>query len=124
MGKLESYECDGQMSIFDLMAEKPKPKNVVKVGEVIYFVGYRAWRENGDGKERTLSSVYKLRVVETYENGDFLARLDNYEIVLNDSEYKKSFFYFRDEAIQYYADVFYNKLPDKYDNVLKQRKAV
>ena len=112
---------DGQLSIFDIL-ETPKAKNGVKVGEVIYFVGFRAWVY--DNTYRTMGSVYKLTVKKIYENGDFLAALGNYEIILNADDYRKRFWYLRAEADKFFKDDFYARDPkdevDKY--ILKDKE--
>ena len=70
---------DGQISMFEyLHKQKPKAENQAKIGERIFFVGYRGFIDADDDS--------------------FKAELDKRYVYLKQKNYKKKWFYFREEA--------------------------
>ena len=98
MGKFDNYECDGQMNLFDIKPNYTPPKKQisVKLGENIYFVGYRAWTYEKE-IHRDLA-VLRCRITEI-QGDHFLANFGKYMSVwLSMDDFKKRWFYFREEA--------------------------
>lgn len=88
---------DGQISMFEyLHKQKPKAENQAKIGERIFFVGYRGWINAEDEYSRDLSA-YRCKAIDADDNS-FKAELDKKYVYLKQEDYKKKWFYFREEA--------------------------
>lgn len=88
---------DGQISMFEyLYKQKPKAENQAKIGERIFFVGYRGWID-AEGEYCRDLSAYRCMVIDAADD-TFKAELNKSYVYLKQEDYKKKWFYFREEA--------------------------
>lgn len=99
MVNLNNYECKNQLDIFDYLKSKEAPPercNKVKVGEIIYFVGYGVYQDYEDNLHRDFGK-YRAKVTEVIGNS-FKAYWHNSYVWLDMKDFKKRFFYMEEEA--------------------------
>jgi len=99
MTNLNNYECENQLDIFDylkLQETPPESNNEVKVGEIIYFVGYCVYQDYEDNLHRDFCS-FRAKVTEVKENS-FKAYWHDLFVWLDMKDFKKRFFYMEKEA--------------------------
>ncbi len=120
MNDLNNYECENQLDIFDYlkMQETPPERyNEVKLGEIIYFVGYRAYFDYDNSKiiDKVLGA-YKCCVV-AIKNDVFIASLNNEFVTLKMNDYKTRYYYNREAAEAKRISTFDNDDWEQYDGV-------
>lgn len=120
MNDLNNYECENQLDIFDYlkMQETPPERyNEVKLGEIIYFVGYRAYFDCDFSQiiNKALGA-YKCRVI-AINNDTFEACLNNEFVTLKMNDYKTRYYYNREAAEAKRISAFDNDDWEQYDGV-------
>ena len=95
--KLENYECDGQMSIFDYEKERK-----LVPGDTIFYVGNRIYLDCSREKKIIKNfGIHRLKIDKIEEN-KIMASSGSHFIILLSWDEKKYFFRTRSEADQEY----------------------
>lgn len=97
-GKLENYECDGQMSIFDYEKERK-----LAPGDFIFYVGNRIYLDPSREKKIIKNfGIHRLKI-DKIEGNKIMASSGSHFIHLFFFDEKKYFFRTRSEADQEYC---------------------
>lgn len=112
----DNYECDNQMTIFDFLNENQEKNEKPKVGEKIYFVGYRAWIDGVTFEFRRNLSIYKCQIIETAAN-TFKAKFNSEYVTLNYLDYGRRWFYIKEKAEPTRLNIMQNDLWDYIEGV-------
>lgn len=105
--KLENYECDGQISIFDYEKERK-----LIPGDVIFYVGNRIYLDCSREKKIIKNfGIHRLKI-DKIEGNKIMASSGSHFIILVSWDEKKYFFRTRSEADQEYCRRIGRKEPE------------